>query len=237
MEVRDKAHADYVKGMKYKEIAEKYGISVNTIKSWRQRNNWQRKELKKGAPKGKKGAPFSNGNAVGNCGGPGGPERNQKAVTHGLFAKYLPPETADLVKAIENKSAIDILWDNICIKYAAILRAQKIMYVKDADDLTKVLKRQKDSHGDNSISWEKEYELQFAWDKQAVFLQAQARAMGTLNHMIKQYEEMCRFGQADEEQRLRIAKLKAEVAAVESNHDDADDVQIIDDSGDDDEED
>ena len=36
--------------------------------------------------------------------------------------------------------------------------------------------------------------------------------MGTLNNMIRQYEEMCRQGQADEEQQLRIAKLKAEVA-------------------------
>lgn len=225
MEVRDKAHADYVKGMKYKEIADKYDISINTVKSWKQRNNWQRKALKKGAPKGKKGAPFSNGNAVGNCGGPGGPKHNHKAVTHGLFAKYLPPETEELVKAIEKKSTIDILWDNICIKYAAILRAQKIMYVVDADDVTeRIVMSSEESTA---------YQYTEAYEKQAVFLQAQARAMGTLNHMIKQYEEMCRFGQSDEEKRLRIAKLKAEVSAVASGQDE-DDVLIIDDSGDDD---
>ncbi len=28
------AYKDYVKGMKYKDLAEKYGVSVNTIKSW-----------------------------------------------------------------------------------------------------------------------------------------------------------------------------------------------------------
>lgn len=27
------AYKDYVKGMKYKDLAEKYGVSVNTIKS------------------------------------------------------------------------------------------------------------------------------------------------------------------------------------------------------------
>ncbi len=223
MDVKEQAHADYVNGIKYKEIADKYGISMNTVKSWKQRNNWQRKLQKKGAPKAKKGAPFCNANAVGNRGGPGGPEHKQKAVTHGLFAKYLPPETAELVQAIEEKSPIDILWDTICIKYAAIIRAQKIMYVKDQDDLTKVLKRQKESSGQTD-SWEKEYELQFAWDKQAAFLMAQSRAMGTLNNMIKQYEELCRVGQADEEQRLRIEKLKVEDDSIKNDAPDKDTV-------------
>lgn len=213
---KEKAYNDYLKGLKYKEIADKYGVSVNTVKSWKQRNNWQRQ---KGAPKTKRGAPFCNDNAVGNHGG--GPLRNQKAVTHGLFAKYLPPETEELMNAIEKKSSIDILWENICIKFAAIIRAQKIMYVKDQDDLTKVLKRQKESSGQTD-SWEKEYELQFAWDKQAAFLMAQSRAMGTLNNMIRQYEELCRAGQADEEQRLRIQKLKAEVDSIKNEAPDKD---------------
>jgi uncharacterized protein YjcR len=212
MDLKTQAHADYVNGMKYQDIADKYGISMNTVKSWKQRNNWQRKLQKKGAPRAKKGAPFCNANAVGNRGGAGGPEHNQKAVTHGLFAKYLPPETAELVQAIENKSPIDILWDNICIKYAAIIRAQKIMYVADAKDWTK-------RHVMESEEADT-YQYTEAYEKQAAFLMAQSRAMGTLNNMIKQYEEMCRAGQADEEQRLRIQKLKAEVDAIK--HDDAD---------------
>jgi uncharacterized protein YjcR len=212
MDVKVQAHADYVNGMKYRDIADKYGISMNTVKSWKQRNNWQRKLQKKGAPRAKKGAPFCNANAVGNRGGPGGPEHNQKAVTHGLFAKYLPSETAELVQAIENKSPIDILWENICIKYAAIIRAQKIMYVTDSEDLTRrhVMKSEEADT----------YQYTEAYEKQAAFLMAQSRAMGTLNNMIKQYEELCRVGQADEEQRLRIEKLKVEVDSIK--HDDAD---------------
>lgn len=35
-------------GMKYKEIAEKYGTTINTVKSWKKRYGWNRKE---GAPK------------------------------------------------------------------------------------------------------------------------------------------------------------------------------------------
>ncbi|MCL8205249.1 phage terminase small subunit-related protein [Ligilactobacillus agilis] len=44
--------------MKYKDIAEKYGVSINTVKSWKSRNGWQRDTTtKKGCTqKGKKGA-------------------------------------------------------------------------------------------------------------------------------------------------------------------------------------
>ncbi len=38
-----KAEKDYIAGMKYKEIAEKYNVSVNTVKSWKQRYGWNRK--------------------------------------------------------------------------------------------------------------------------------------------------------------------------------------------------
>lgn len=37
-----KAEYDYIHGMKYKEIAEKYCVSVNTVKSWKRRYNWNR---------------------------------------------------------------------------------------------------------------------------------------------------------------------------------------------------
>lgn len=37
------AEADYMSGMKYKELADKYNVSVNTVKSWKQRYGWDRK--------------------------------------------------------------------------------------------------------------------------------------------------------------------------------------------------
>lgn len=43
-----KAESDYMAGMKYKDIAEKYGTTINTVKSWKKRYAWNRKE---GAPK------------------------------------------------------------------------------------------------------------------------------------------------------------------------------------------
>lgn len=41
------AEKDYLSGMKYKDIAEKYGVSLNTVKSWKSRNGWQRHATKK----------------------------------------------------------------------------------------------------------------------------------------------------------------------------------------------
>lgn len=44
MEKYEQAELDYMSGMKYKEIAEKYETSINTIKSWKQRYNWSREK-------------------------------------------------------------------------------------------------------------------------------------------------------------------------------------------------
>lgn len=91
------------------------------------------------------------------------------------------------------------------------------MHVKDKYDLTKELKRQKESSSETSDSWEKEYELQFAWDKQANFMKTQARAQSELRSMIKQYDELLHknLDLASEEQKQRIEKLKAETKKLE----------------------
>ena len=46
-EKRMAAQHDYELGMKYKDIAEKYGVSINTVRSWKTRYKWQRKKSKK----------------------------------------------------------------------------------------------------------------------------------------------------------------------------------------------
>ena len=40
------AYIDYLKGMKYKEIAEKYGVTINTVKSWKTRYKWTKDQQK-----------------------------------------------------------------------------------------------------------------------------------------------------------------------------------------------
>ena len=43
----EKAHIDYISGMKYKDIAAKYGVKENTVKSWKRRYGWNRKNALK----------------------------------------------------------------------------------------------------------------------------------------------------------------------------------------------
>jgi phage terminase small subunit len=40
------AEDDYMSGMQYKDIADKYGVSINTVKSWKRRHYWERVEPK-----------------------------------------------------------------------------------------------------------------------------------------------------------------------------------------------
>ncbi|WP_302153754.1 terminase small subunit [Eubacterium ventriosum] len=42
----EQAETDYMNGLKYKEIAEKYSVSISTVKSWKTRYNWNRKGQK-----------------------------------------------------------------------------------------------------------------------------------------------------------------------------------------------
>ena len=50
----DHAYADYLNGMKYKDIAAKYGVTINTVKSWKSRYQWSRDGKKSVHTKSKK---------------------------------------------------------------------------------------------------------------------------------------------------------------------------------------
>ena len=213
-DVRQQAEADYISGMKYKEIAEKYGVTINTVKSWKTRYQWSRGDKKGVHTKKKKvcaqkqrekGGQPGNKNAVGHGGT--GPPGNKNAEKYGFFSKYLPEETREIFSAISDADPLDLLWHQIQIAYAAIIRAQKIAYVKDQQDKTVEKVEEKDG---NVIG--ERWEVQQAWDKQNEFLKAQARAQSELRSLIKQYDEMLHknWELASEEQKTRIELLKAQ---------------------------
>ncbi len=58
MNKNESAEKDYMSGMKYKDIADKYGVSINTVKSWKKRYNWERE---KGCTQNKKRVHTKNG--------------------------------------------------------------------------------------------------------------------------------------------------------------------------------
>ncbi|OQM47525.1 hypothetical protein B6A27_00325 [Anoxybacillus sp. UARK-01] len=216
------AEKDYVKGMKYKDIAEKYGVSLNTVKSWKKRYGWTREKgahKEKGVhTKNKRGAPIGNINAKGNKGG-AAPKGNQNALKHGFFSKYIPQETLEIMGMLEEKSPTDLIWDQIMIQYAAIIRAQKIMFVQDKNEMIKELKKEKtevevtgEKEDGEAITVptyvEREYEFQFAWDRHATFLNAQSRAMSELRGLIKQFNELAH---EDDERRLKLEHMKLNI--------------------------
>lgn len=215
------AYQDYLKGMKYKEIAEKYGVTINTVKSWKTRYKWSKDGKKSVHTKTGKvctqKAKLGNQNAAGH----GAPEGNKNAEKYGFFSKYLPDETREIFSAIEEADPLDLLWHQIQLAYVAIIRAQKIAYVKDQED--KTIEKVEEKTG--KIMGEK-WEVQQAWDKQNEFLKAQARAQGELRSLIKQYDEMLHknWDMATEEQRIRIKR--AEIALNQELGNDEDNENI-----------
>lgn len=204
------AEKDYMAGMKYKDIAAKYGVTLNTVKSWKVRYGWNKKGVhtkseKVCTQKRKRGGQPGNKNAVGH----GAPKGNQNATKHGLFSRYLPEDTREIFFSLDSADPLDLLWDQIKLAYTAIVRAQQIMHVRDQEDKTKEKIGSFDT-GDT-------YSVQQAWDKQASFLQAQAKAQKELTTMIKQYEELLHknWDLATKEQKARIKQLKAKTEQIQ----------------------
>ena len=186
------------------EIASKLNLSPGTIRGWKSKDKWDSKlngALQKNTERSKrKGAQPGNKNSS------GGPPGNKKAEKFGFFSKYLPEETVSIIQEMPT-DPLDVLWDQIQIAYAAIIRAQQIMYVRDRDDKT----IEKIEEKDGNVIGER-WEVQQAWDKQGKFLQAQARAQSELRSLIKQYDELLhkRWDLASDEQKARIAQIKAQ---------------------------
>ncbi len=203
----DEALALYRQGLKLIEIAKQLDLPEGTVRRWKCTYKWdgektERSQLKK--PNARK-----RGAQPGNKNGKGGPPGNRKAEKFGFYNKYLPEETMEIFGEIQDADPLDLLWDQIRFSYTAILRAQRIAYVKDAED--KIIEKIEDRSG--TESWGEKWEVQQAWDKQTNFMKAQARAMDTLRGLIKQYDEMLHndWEAATEEQKARLQALKAKI--------------------------
>lgn len=215
----EQAEEMYRKGMKLVEIANQLELPEGTVRRWKCTHKWdsERSEKKGERSKRKRGGQPGNHNAT-------GPPGNKNAEKYGFFSKYLPDETREIFYAIEDADPLDLLWHQIQIAYAAIIRAQRIAYVKDQQDKTieKVEEKTGKVTGDR-------WEVQQAWDKQSNFLKAQARAQGELRSMIKQYDEMLHknWDLATEEQKTRIEAMKQKSMGM---YDEDDGVVIINDA-------
>ena len=201
----EQAKAMYLEGQKLVEIASQLNLPEGTVRRWKCTHKWDGERSNKNSErsqKRKRGAQPGNHNST------GGPPGNKKAEKFGFFSKYLPEETVSIIQEMPT-DPLDVLWDQIQIAYAAIIRAQQIMYVRDRDDMTTT----KIEEGYGEKSTREKWEVQQAWDKQGNFLQAQARAQSELRSLVKQYDELLhkRWDLATEEQKARIDALRAKV--------------------------
>lgn len=203
----DQAKEMFLKGQKLVEIASQLNLPEGTIRSWKNRYKWDCNVANKerNVANKKRGGQPGNKNAT-------GPPGNKNAEKYGFFSKYLPDETREIFNAIEKADPLDLLWHQIQIAYAAIIRAQRIAYVKGQGD--KTVEKVEEKKG--KIAGEK-WEVQQAWDKQNEFLKAQARAQSELRSLIKQYDEMLHkdWEMTSEEQRTRIEVMRAKAQLTE----------------------
>ncbi|PEA00864.1 phage terminase small subunit [Bacillus cereus] len=214
-------------------------VNEKTVGGWKSKDEWIDKlngvvhknerstpkkdteysKKKPGAPKGNKnavnnrgGAKKGNKNAVGNPGG-SAPLRNGNAATHGLYRKYLPKELYDLKEELEeaiNNDPLSILWESIMLQHAQIIHAQRIMFVNNKENMTKELRKKKLSES----GFEEEWEIQFAWDKQASFLNAQSKALSTLSALIRDFD---RLANIDDERRAKLEFIQVQIDKIKSN--------------------
>ena len=204
------AKALYLKGMKLVEVANQLDLPEGTVRRWKCTHKWDNERSDKNGERSnrKKGGQPGNKNAT-------GPPGNKNAEKDGFFSKYLPEETREIFSTIEQADPLELLWHQIQIAYAAIVRAQRIAYVKDQQD--KTIEKVEEKSG--NVIGEK-WEVQQAWDKQNEFLKAQARAQGELRALIKQYDEMLHkdWEMATEEQRARIDAMKAKTKSEKTDN-------------------
>ena len=107
-ERQEQAKELFLQGMKLIDISKVLGVPVGTIRSWKNRYNWDERfnatlqKKKRNVAKAKGGQP-GNQNAIGNHGG-AAPEGNKNAVTTGefetLFFDCLEPDELQLAKAV-----------------------------------------------------------------------------------------------------------------------------------------
>lgn len=179
-ELKDKAFCMYFNSggsLSKKKIAQHLGVTERTVFNWCKRDSWDSMlELLK-----EKNIPKQNGQA------------------EASVLELLPKQTAQIMSVIEQSSAVDILWQNILLQYAAIIRAQQLMYV-ESENILSIEKRRLEENTASASEWENIT----PWDRYKTFLDAQSKAMSVLTNMLNKFEDYKRKGLVNEELSAKI---------------------------------
>lgn len=235
------------------DLAEKYGIKLGTLKSRKSREKWSRDAMEKDATKTAKVATISSKDAtepdtdeilqdeppkkdgrVKKRSGNPNPQnqftkRNRAAMIHGLRSKFLFDEQVEIMEALQDFDVVDQLWLQIELSFAAIIRAQRIMWVEDPFDHLKEISGEMDAEGMSKT----DYKVIYAHERYESYIKAQTRAFAEHRNLVKQFMDLTT---EDDERRLKleqmqlnIDKTKVEIANLDKNRDKEIRVVIVDD--------
>ena len=117
----DEALALYRQGLKLVDIAKKLDLPEGTVRRWKCTYKWDGEKSERSGKKKpnarKRGGQPGNKNAT-------GPPGNKHAEKFGFFSRYLPEETLELVGLTADSSPLDLLWAQIQLAFAAIVRGR-----------------------------------------------------------------------------------------------------------------
>lgn len=215
----------------FKNLANKHGVKLGTLKSRRSREQWNRDatsnkdatSIKRDATEkdATKKSQTSSNKRKKRSGNPNPvkqfTKRNSAARKHGLYAKYFNESQKDIMDDFKDYTIADQLWLQIDIKFSAIVQLQRVMWVDDKNDTLKDVEGQSDGDGGHSQS----YKVVYAFEQYESYIRAQARAMSEYRGLIKQFLQLA---PEEDERRLKlelmqanIDKLKAETKKDESD--------------------
>lgn len=211
-ERQEQAKELFLQGMKLIDISKALGVPVGTIRSWKNRYNWDEKsnatlhKRKRNVAKTKGGQP-GNKNAIGNHGG-AAPEGNKNAVTTGEFETLLfdclDPEEKQLAAAVPNDKE-QLLFQEIQLLTVRERRMLKRIENLRQADFTIVKKKK----GTEKDKWpdpdEKHATLGQIQNIEDALTRVQARKQAVI-------DSLHRFGVDDA--RLEIELMKLDMAAL-----------------------
>lgn len=211
-ERQEQAKELFLQGMKLIDISKALEVPVGTIRSWKNRYNWDEKsnatlhKRKRNVAKAKGGQP-GNQNAIGNHGG-AAPEGNKNAVTTGEFETLLfdclDPEEKQLAAAVPNDKE-QLLFQEIQLLTVRECRMLKRIENLRQADFTTVKKKK----GTEKDKWtdldEKHATLGQIQNIEDALTRVQARKQAAI-------DSLHRFGVDDA--RLEIELMKLDMATL-----------------------
>ena len=143
--------------------------------------------------------------------------RNNPKWLHGLRSKFFNQEQIEIIEAFANESLANKLWIQLEIKFSAIIRMQKIMWVESENSHLDEISLSARGEGGLTTG----YRVVYAHERYESYIKAQARAMAEYRKLV---DSFLKHAGEDDERRLKleqmqlsIDKTKAEIEKLNSD--------------------